>query len=118
MGPIQGSLNQLVLSTIGAVAGVSHGIGGTFVKPKAPKAQRDKPDPETQTQSGMGNIAKIGRDYSRSNLRAYTAAARAVDYANDVILQKANARFSAKDRLKQIKDASSLSTKEEKGGSK
>ena len=118
MGPIQASLNQLTLSTIGAIGGLAHGVKGTFSKPQAPKAEQ--PKPKVETQSGMGNIAKVGRDYSRTNLRAYSAAAKSVDSANDAIKQKATSRLSPiASRLEQIKAATSLSVADDtKGGSK
>ena len=116
MGPIQASLNQLTLSAIGAVGGLAHGLKGSFKKPQAPKSEQ----PQAETQSGMGNIAKVGKDYSRTNLRAYSAAAKSVDSANDAIKQKATSRLSPiASRLEQIKAATSLSVADDtKGGSK
>lgn len=118
MGPIQASLNQLSLSVLGAVGGLAHGIKGTFAKPEAPKAEK-QPAEKAETSSGMGNIVKVGRDYSRTNLRAYSAAAKAVDSANDAILQKASSKYSpVKTRLERLREATSLSVADMKGGSK
>ena len=97
MGPIQSSLNQLTLSAFGAIGGLAHGFKGGFAKPKTQKPQAQ---PKTEITNSMGNIAKIGRNYSRTHMRSYEAAASAVENANDVILQKAitkeavNLRFS------------------------
>ena len=120
MGPIQASLNQLTLSALGALGGAGYAFKSGFKKPEAPKPEVKKP--EAETSSGMGNIAKVGRDYSRRNLRAYDAAARAVDSVNDAILQKATAKFSPEERIAQIKAATGTSfaapKTKEKGGSK
>ena len=114
MGPIQASLNQLTLSTIGAIGGLAHGIKGTFSKPQAPKAEQ--PKPKVETQSSMGNIAKIGRNYSRANIRSYEAAARSVESANDLILSKAKSHFDPiKARLEEVNTAISSFTTPEKG---
>ena len=117
MGTIQSSLNQLFLSSLGAISGVAYGFKGAFKEPKA-KAQGEAPQAETT--SGMGNIAKIGRDRSRTRSRSYMAAAKAVDSGNDLIAQKARAKFiPIEDRLAMIKEASSLSIiQDKKGGSK
>lgn len=108
MGPIQASLNQLSLTALGTIAALQHTFKGGFKK--EPQVQQQK-QPEAQTKSGMGNIAKVGRDYSRTNLRAYAAAAKSIDSANDVILEKSTSRtFSVGDRLAQLRAASSLTT--------
>jgi len=105
MGPIQASLNQLTLSVLGAVGGVAHGVKGTFAKPKAPAPEKTE-QPKTETQSTMGNIAKIGRNYSRANIRSYEAAARSVESANDLISSKAKSHFDPiKARLEEVKTA-------------
>ena len=93
MGPIQASLNQLTLSAIGAVGGLAHGFKGTFAKPQVKAQQPKNEQPKVETQSGMGNIAKIGRNYSRTNIRSYEAAARSVDSGNEVIQAKAKSHF-------------------------
>lgn len=118
MGPIQASLNQLNLSVLGAVGGLAHGISGTFAKPiKAGKGQ--SPAAKSETTSGMGNIAKIGRNYANKGLRSYEAAAKSVEAGNDAIVQKARSKYNpVANRLEQIKAASSLSVTDDKGGSK
>lgn len=118
MGSIQASLNQLVLSSIGAVGGVAHGVKGTFNKPVKPAAAAEQPKAETT--SGMGNIAKVGKNKSRTHMGAYEAAARAVYSGNDAISQKAVSKYNPISmRLEQLKSASSLRVSEEKkGGSK
>ena len=117
MGPIQASLNQLTLSVLGAAGGLAHGIKGTFAKPQTPKAKQ--PEPKVETTSGMGNIVKVGRDYSRKNLRSYAAAARSVESANDAIQQKATSYYSpVRTRLEQLREATSLTVADTKGGSK
>lgn len=93
MGPIQASLNQLTLSTLGAIGGVAHGIKGTFAKPKAPATQKQGAQPTAETESSMGNIAKIGKNYSMQNIKSYEAAARSVESGNDAIRAKAKAHF-------------------------
>ena len=96
MVSIQASLNQLVLSSIGAVGGVAHGVKGTFNKPVKHAAEAEQPkaeQPKAETTSGMGNIAKIGKNYSRTNIRSYEAAARSVDAGNEVIGSKAKSHF-------------------------
>lgn len=123
MGSIQASLNQLVLSTIGAVGGVAHGVKGTFNKPVKPAAKAEQPkaeQPKAETTSGMGNIAKVGKNKSRTHMGAYEAAARAVYSGNDAISQKAVSKYNPISmRLEQLKAASSLRVSEEKkGGSK
>ena len=128
MGSIQASLNQLVLSTIGAVGGVAHGVKGTFNKPVKPAAAAEQPkteqpkteQPKAETTSGMGNIAKVGKNKSRTHIGAYEAAARAVYSGNDAISQKAVSKYNPISmRLEQLKAASSLRVSEEKkGGSK
>ena len=121
---IQNSLNQLTLSAIGAIGGIAYGFKGAFKKPQASRPQAEKPkaekNPKVETTSGMGNIAKIGRDNSRKNTRSYLAAAKAVDSGNDMIAQKARAKFiPLEERLALIKQASNLSVlPEKKGGSK
>lgn len=123
MGQIQSSLNQLFLSSVGAIGGVAYGLKGGFNKPKAPNADTT-PQPQVETTSGMGNIAKIGRNYSQTGSRSYGAAAKAVMSGNDAIAQKASARFiTPEERIAQIKAATGLSviapkTEEKKGGSK
>jgi hypothetical protein len=119
MGTIQSSLNQLFLSSLGAVSGVAYGLKGGFLKPKAPETEKVE-KPKAETTSGMGNIAKIGKDRSRTGSRSYMAAAKAVDSGNDLIAQKARAKFiPIEDRLAMIKEASSLSViQDKKGGSK
>ena len=117
MGPIQASLNQLTLSVIGAVGGVAHGVKGTFAKPKKPAPEAKQPKAETT--SAMGNIAKVGRNYSNTGLRSYMAAAKSVESGNDAIAQKARSHYKPiTTRLEQLRAASSLSINEEKGGSK
>lgn len=113
MGPIQSSLNQLTLSAIGAIGGLSYGFKGAFKKPKAPQPETPKSEeqPKVETTSGMGNIAKIGRDYSRTNFRSYYAAAQAVDSGNDAIAQKARSLNPVKTRLEQV---NKLKKKEDK----
>ena len=123
MGSIQASLNQLVLSTIGAVGGVAHGVKGTFNKPVKPASEAEQPkaeQPKAETTSGMGNIAKVGKNKSRTHIGAYEAAARAVYSGNDAISQKAVSKYNPISmRLEQLKAASSLRVSEEKkGGSK
>lgn len=118
MGPIQASLNQLTLSALGAVGGLAHGIKGTFNKPVAP-GKAETPAPKTETTSGMGNIAKVGRNYANKGLRSYEAATKAIEAGNDAIVQKARSKYSpVATRLEQIKAASSLSVTDDKGGSK
>lgn len=121
MGTIQSSLNALTMSAIGAIGGVAYGFKGAFKEPKVPQAQGEQPKAETT--SGMGNIAKVGRDYSRAGMRSYTAAAKAVQSGNDMIAQKASARFiSPEERIAQIKAATGTTfaapQTKEKGGSK
>lgn len=121
MGTIQSSLNQLTLSAIGAIGGVAYGFKGGFKKPQAPKPQTEKP--KVETTSGMGNIVKIGKDYSRKGSRSYMAAVKAVYSGNDMIAQKARAKFvPLAERLALAKKATNLSVlpekKEKKGGSK
>ena len=119
MGTIQSSLNQLVLSSIGAVGGLAYGFKGAF-KAKAPKVD-NAVLPTAETTSGMGNIAKVGRDYSRTGMRSYMAAAKAVDSGNDAIAQKARAKYKTpEERIAQIKAATGLSVSpktKNKGGS-
>ena len=121
MGMIQSSLNQLFLSGVGAVGGVAYGIKGA-IKPKAPTKEAS-PQPQAETTSSMGNIAKIGRNYSQTGSRSYGAAAKAVMSGNDAIAQKASAKFmTPEERIAQIKAATGLSviapkTEEKKGGS-
>lgn len=118
MGPIQASLNQLTLSVIGAVGGVAHGVKGTFAKPKKPAPEKAE-QPKAETTSAMGNIAKIGRNYSNTGLRSYMAAAKSVEAGNDAIAQKARSHYKPiTNRLEQLRAASSLSITDEKGGSK
>lgn len=100
METIQSSLNQLSLSLIGAVGGISHGVKGTFIKPQAPKTEpqtqpqaQPQTQPRAETQSGMGNIVKIGRNYGRTNIRSYEAASRAVYSGNEAIMSKATSHF-------------------------
>ena len=50
----------------------------------------------------MGNIAKVGKNYSNKNIRSYQAAAKAVDNANDAILQKALTQEAVKIRFSEI----------------
>lgn len=111
MGMIQSSLNHLILSaigTVGSIGGVAYGFKKDLEKPKAPAEEQttvEKPkteQPKAETTSGMGNIAKIGRDYSRTNFRSYFAAAQAVDSGNDAIAQKARSQNPIETRLKQI----------------
>lgn len=96
MGPIQSSLNQLTLSAIGAVGGLAHSFKGVFAKPKAQETKAQKPEtqPTTEITNSMGNIAKIGRNYSRTYMRSYEAAARSVEAGNEVIDSKAKSHFS------------------------
>lgn len=109
---IQSSLNQLVLSGLGAVAGVTKGVAGGFKVPQAPKSELSDITSETKNE---GNIAKIGRDRSRTGMRSYAAAVKAVESGNDMISQKARARFlSLPDRLALVKEASNLSMLPEK----
>lgn len=118
MGIIQSSMNQLFLSSMGAAWAVGRGLHKGFNKPAKPEAPA-KPEVSAQTSSGMGNIAKIGRNYSNTGMRSYMAAARAVDSANDAITQKATSFYNPmQSRLEQVKAASSLSLSEDKGGSK
>lgn len=99
MGPIQTSFNQLTLSALGAVGGLAHGFKGAFDKPAKTKPQAN---PKTEVSSGMGNIAKVGKNYSNKNIRSYQAAAKAVDNANDAILQKALTQEAVKIRFSEI----------------
>ena len=114
MGPIQASLNQLTLSALGAVGGLAHGISGTFSKPKKPAPEKQTNTPKTETGSSMGNIAKIGRNYSRQNIRSYEAAARSVEAGNEEIRAKALSHFDPiTARLEEVKKATtSFSTAE------
>lgn len=108
MGPIQSSLNQLTLSALGAIGGLAYGFKGGFKSPKAPKAQVESPKAETT--SAMGNVAKIGRDYSRTGMRSYGAAASALASGNDMIAQKARAKYKTpEERIAQIKAATGFS---------
>ena len=109
MGKIQSSLNQLTLSAFGAIGGIAYGFKGGFNKPQAPKPEAEKP--KVETTSGMGNIAKIGRDYSRTNFRSYVAAAEAVFSGNDAIAQKARSLNPVETRLEQV---NKLKKKEDK----
>lgn len=124
MGPIQTSLNQLTLSALGAVGGVAYAFKGALKKPQAVAKPEAKEQLKAETTSGMGNIAKVGRDYSRKGYRSYLAAANAVDAGNDMISQKARAKFKTpEERIAQIKAATGMSftspdTKDKKGGSK
>jgi hypothetical protein len=127
MGMIQSSFNHLILSaigTVGSIGGVAYGFKKGLEKPEAPAEKQPQAEqPKAETSSGMGNIAKIGRDYSRTNSRSYMAAAKAVDSGNDMISQKARAKFiPLEKRLALIKEASNISVlpekKEKKGGSK
>ena len=103
MGQIQSSLNQLTLSAIGAIGGLAYGFKGGFKKPQAPaEKQPNVEQPKAETTPAMGNVAKIGRDYSRTNFRSYFAAAQAVDSGNDAIAQKARSLNPIENRLKQI----------------
>ena len=119
MGPIQSSLNNLTLSAIGAVSAFGYGLKGAF-KAKKPKAN----NPKVETTSGMGNIVKIGRDYSKTGMKSYIAAAKAVDSGNDAIAQKARATFTPAADLREarMRAAMSLSVansiKKEKKGDK
>ena len=120
---IQSSLNQLTLSALGAIGGIAYGFKGGFKTPQAPVEQPKAEQPKAETTSGMGNIAKIGRDYSRKGSRSYMAAVKAVESGNDMISQKARAKFiPLADRLALVKEATNLSVlpekKEKKGGSK
>ena len=100
MGPIQSSLNRLVLTAIGTLAGgMKLAQGGEQEAEEKPQAQKEKesqkqPAQKSETKSGMGNIAKIGRNYSRSNIRSYEAAARSVEAGNEEIDSKAKSHFS------------------------
>lgn len=116
MGPIQASLNQLTLSAFAAMGGLAHGLKGEFKKPEKPKAEQ----PKAETKSGMGNIAKIGRNKGNTNIKAYTASIKAMESGNDAIEQKARAKFRPLNvRLELIKEATSgVYTQEKKGGSK
>jgi len=100
MGPIQSSFNQLTLSALGAVGGLAHGFKGGFNKPA--KAQPQEQLPQSEVSSGMGNIAKVGKNYSNKNIRSYQAAVKAVDNANDAILQKALTQEAVKIRFSEI----------------
>ena len=120
MGMIQSSLNQLSLSALSLAAAGAKGLD-SLKKPALPKAVEQ---PKVETTSNMGNIAKIGRDYSRKGFRSYLAAAHAVDSGNDMIRQKASTKFlTPEERIAQIQAASSMSftapkTQEKKGGKK
>ena len=92
MGPIQASLNQLTLSAIGAVGGLAHGLSKGIL-PQAKVAQPKAEQPKVETQSGMGNIAKIGRNYGNTNMRSYEAAIRSVYSGNEAIMSKATSHF-------------------------
>ena len=99
MGPIQSSFNQLTLSALAAVGGLAHGFKGSFSKPTKAKPEAN---PKTEVSSGMGNIAKVGRNYSNKNIRSYQAATIAVGNANDAILQKALTQEAVKIRFSDI----------------
>lgn len=117
MGPIQSSLNQLTLSTFGAIGAVSHALKGSFKKPQAPKPQAQGEPVSSESNWNTGNIAKIGRNYANRNIKSYQAAALAVDSANDMIIQKSVSQNAVANRLAKLKAATSLTTKKE-GGSK
>lgn len=104
MGLIQSSLNNLVLSSIGAVSGVAYGLKGAF---KTKKPQADSKEYTTQQKPKMDG---------------YKAAKKATVYGNDAIYQKAIATFTPAADLKEarMKMAMSLSvadylSKEKKG---
>lgn len=119
MGPIQSSLNRLALTTIGTLAGgIKLAQGGEQEeKPEAQKQKESQKQPaqKSETKSGMGNIAKIGRNYSRSNIRSYEAAARSVESGNEEIDSKAKSHFSPiVARLEEVNAAIASFTNEEK----
>lgn len=119
MGPIQSSLNRLVLSAIGTVAGgIKLAKSGEQEAEEKTQAQKEKesqkqPAEKSETKSAMGNIAKIGRNYSRSNIRSYEAAARSVEAGNEEIDSKAKSHFSPiTARLEEVNAAIASFTKD------
>ena len=124
MGLIQSSLNNLVLSSIGAVGALGYGLKGAFKTKKPQASQPQGENPKVETTSGMGNIVKIGRDYSRKGSRSYMAAVKAVYSGNDMIAQKARATFTPAADLKDARMRAALSLsvanslKKEKKGDK
>lgn len=104
MGPIQSSLNQLFLSAFGAAGSLAYGFKGKVKKPEVKESESKKRN--TEVESGMGNIVKIGRNYSNQNIRSYEAAARSVDSGNEEINSKAKSHFDPiKTRLEEVNKA-------------
>lgn len=93
MGPIQASLNQLTLSILGSVVGVSKGLSGGLTKPKA----KVDSSLNTNVTNSMGNIVKIG--CNSSGYGRFKAATAAMS-GNDMIAQKARATYRGLERLK------------------
>ena len=120
MGPIQSSLNRLTLTAIGALAGGIKLAQGSSESEEEPKAESKQASaPKSETKSGMGNIAKVGRNKGNVNVKAYSASVKAMQSGNDAIAQKARAKFRpAFYRQEEIKKATSASFSESKGGSK
>lgn len=116
MGLIQSSLNQLTLSSFGALAGLAQGFKGAFKKPEIPQPEATKmPKEKTEIKGKMGLTPKIGRNKGVKNIRSYKAAVSAINSANDSILQKSYSMNIIQKRLDEIKAATNISTK---GGSK
>ena len=103
MGPIQSSINQLSLGILGTAAGLTRGFKSAGKKSNV-KSPSPESQPQTEVSSGMGNIAKIGRDYSRTNIKSYMAAAKSIESGNDAIAQKARSVNADTKRLKEVKN--------------
>ena len=105
MGPIQSSLNQLTLSTLGAIAGVAKGVKGGFLKPKAPgkPTRKSKPLPEAKVSdyAVQGEATyTVGSSSEKSAIMANVAGLS----GNDMIQQKHRASAKkVKERLASIR---------------
>lgn len=119
MGPIQSSLNNLTLSTIGAVGALGYGLKGAF------KAIEPGTKPKKTSEGYTASIKK--QDYSKSQqgkMNGFKAAQKATVYGNDAIYQKARATFTPAADLREarMRAAMSLSvansTKKEQKGDK
>lgn len=104
MGPIQSSINNLVGTAWGTVAGMAVGIKKFGKELKKPEKPKETEKPKAETTGSMGNIVQI-----RPIKRAAHYAAIGQESAQGMILEKAgSANFSVEERVKQAQTASAF----------